>query len=486
MLKLYNTLTRNKEVFRTLEPGKVSMYVCGPTVYDVPHIGHARSAYVFDVARKYLRYKGYDVIFVRNVTDIDDKIINRAAENLRDSGEEPSDEALSGASKAVAEKYLEIYHCQLDALGIERPTYEPRATQNIEEMIKFTSALVEKGFAYVAEGSVYFRVQRSVSYGKLSNRDKDELLCGVRKSVDEKKEHPLDFALWKASKPGEPFWESPWGRGRPGWHIECSVMSSKLLGDRFDIHGGGIDLVFPHHENEIAQSEAATGMGFAVYWMHNGLLTVNGEKMSKSLGNYITISDILDEYRDPDVLKISFAASHYRSPVDYSAEKMEEAARSKERVLIFLERVERIERGGGAASEEEKPGKNGIAGEFLKEFEEAMDDDMNTALALASVFKAVKAGNDIISRVTEDDSRSRAELKALKEAIVKSTGILGITTRRSDVDAGMKEKVTRLLSERDSARKNKDYDKADAIRSELLEMGVRVEDTSGGSEWRTS
>jgi cysteinyl-tRNA synthetase len=481
-LKLYNTLTRTKEDFESLVPGRVSMYVCGPTVYDVPHIGHARSAYVFDVARKYFRYKGYDVLFVRNVTDIDDKIIARAAEDLRSSGKEISDTVLSEASKTVAEKYLEVYRRELEMIGIEPPTHEPRATRNIKEMIEFTAGLIEKGYAYVSDGNVYFSVNKFEGYGKLSNRNKDELLHGVRKGMDEKKEHPLDFALWKASKSGEPFWESPWGPGRPGWHIECSVMSTKLLGDRFDIHGGGIDLIFPHHENEIAQSEAATGKAFSRYWMHNGLLTVCGEKMSKSLGNYITISDLLLKYPDPDILKISFASSHYRSPVDHSDEKMEEAARAKERILNFMDRACRELKDQDPG--EESIGEDDPDGELRDEFDEAMNDDLNTALAMAVIFKAVKSGNDILAGNVSEDKAARKKLRALKSFVKQSTGILGLTLERADVEGSLKQEVSRLIAERNKARDNKDYKKADAIRAQLSQMGVKVEDTSGGSEWK--
>ncbi|MFA6635974.1 MAG: cysteine--tRNA ligase [Candidatus Omnitrophota bacterium] len=483
-LKLYNTLTRTKENFEPLLPGRVSMYVCGPTVYDVPHIGHARSAYVFDVARKYFRYKGYDVVFVRNVTDIDDKIIARAADDLRGSGKAISDTVLSEASRAVAEKYLDVYHRQLDMIGIEPPTHEPRATQNIDEMIKFTAGLIEKGYAYVSDGNVYFSVNKFEGYGKLSNRNKDELLHGVRKGMDEKKEHPLDFALWKASKSGEPFWDSPWGPGRPGWHIECSVMSTKLLGDRFDIHGGGIDLIFPHHENEIAQSEAATGKAFSRYWMHNGLLTVCGEKMSKSLGNYITISDLLLKYPDPDMLKISFASSHYRSPVDHSDEKMEEAGRAKERILNFMDRVYGAEKVQDRSVSEESFGADGLVRELRDEFDDAMNDDLNTALALAVIFKAVKAGNDILSGNAVEDKAVPGKLSALRDFVKECSGILGLTLRRADVEGSLKQEVSRLIEERNNARDNKDYKKADAIRAQLSQLGIKVEDTSGGSEWK--
>ena len=478
MLILYNTLTRKKEVFTPMRDGRISMYVCGPTVYDVPHIGHARSAYVFDMARKYFRYKGFDVFFVRNVTDVDDKIIAKAVEELRNEGADVTDGSVTGMAERVAEKYLDIYHGQLGALGIEPPTREPKATRSINEMIGFISRLIGKGYAYVSDGSVYFSVNKFKGYGKLSNRDKDELLHGVRIDSDDKKEHPLDFALWKASKPGEPSWKSPWGEGRPGWHIECSAMSTALLGEQFDIHGGGIDLIFPHHENEIAQSEAATGKPFARYWMHNGLLTVRGEKMSKSLGNYITISDFLEKYSDPDVLKMSFASSHYRSPVDYSDEKMEEARRAKERMLIFLDKASKpgVLPGGD--------GPFGTADRLREEFESAMDDDLNTSLALSVIFRAVKAGNDILAAAASGHDGPAAELKGLRDLIIETAGILGLSLNRPGGGSGDEKKIRSLVAEREAARKDRDYEKADTIRQRLSDMGVAVEDTPGGTEWR--
>ncbi len=296
MITLYNTLTRKKEEFRPMEDGKVKMYVCGPTVYDVPHIGHARSAYVFEVIRKYFEYAGFDVVFVRNVTDIDDKIIKKASDELRETGEDASSDILREKVREVAVRYLDVYHSAMDMLGIRPPVVEPKATESIPQMIAFIETLIQKGYAYASGKDVYFSVDKFTEYGKLSKQDKEQMMHGVRIGVEEKKRHPLDFALWKEAKPYEPCWESPWGEGRPGWHIECSVMSTGILGEQFDIHGGGLDLIFPHHENEIAQAEAATGKTFANYWIHNGLLSVNGEKMSKSLGNYIIIADFLEKY----------------------------------------------------------------------------------------------------------------------------------------------------------------------------------------------
>ena len=392
MINLYNTLTRKKEKFRPLEEGKIKMYVCGPTVYDVPHIGHARSAYIFEIVRRYFEHAGYEVFFVRNVTDVDDKIINKASEELKEISEGFTGNQLRQRVTEVAVRYLDIYHREMDMLGIRPPTVEPKATESIGEMIKFVESLIEKEYAYVVGGSVYFSVEKFKEYGKLSNQDKEQMMHGVRIGPDEKKEHPLDFALWKEAKEGEPSWESPWGAGRPGWHIECSVMSTNILGKAFDIHGGGLDLIFPHHENEIAQAEAATGKTFANYWMHNGLLSVNGEKMAKSLKNYITISDFLNKHKDPDLLKIFFLSSHYRSPVDYSDEKIDEAKRSKERIMIFLDKVSRLAQEVPASPEEsvalEAMDKaQRIANDLQEKFESAMNDDFNTSTALSVILR---------------------------------------------------------------------------------------------------
>jgi cysteinyl-tRNA synthetase len=490
MITIYNTLSRKKEEFTPIESKKVKMYVCGPTVYDVPHIGHARSAYIFDVIRRYLEYKASSVIFVRNVTDVDDKIISKAARELEELGESAHGAALRERVKAVSARYLDIYHRQLDILGIMPPTFEPRATDNIDKMQAFIKKLIDKGYAYVSAGDVYFSVDRFSSYGKLSNRDKDEMIHGVRVDLDAKKKHPLDFALWKSVKPGEPSWESPWGEGRPGWHIECSVMSTGTLGDMFDIHGGGLDLIFPHHENEIAQSEAATGKPFANYWVHNGLLTVNGEKMSKSLGNYITVSDLLEKYPDPDLIKLAFCFSHYRSPMDYSDDKMEEARRAKERILIFFGKADDLDREISASSSDGKPDPEvivkvqKIVSDLREEFEEAMDDDFNTPGASAVIFKAVKKGNDVLV----DDNLSSFEKahvsKALKNFIMTAAGTLGLSLIPVEVDNGAAGEIAVLVEAREKARKDKDYAKADSLRQELLEMGVVVEDTPGGPVWR--
>jgi len=333
MIKIYNSLKREKEEFKPLVKDEVRMYVCGPTVYDEPHIGHARSAYIFDVIRRYLQYRGYDVTFVRNVTDVDDKIINKAKEEFK--GED-----LNSAVKKVSSKYFASYQKCMDELGIREPNAQPKATEYIDKMIEFIETLIEREAAYVADGDVYFDIKKAKNYGKLSNQSLDNMESGARVAPGEKKQDPLDFALWKKAKEDEPSWDSPWGRGRPGWHIECSVMSSDILGDEFDIHGGGIDLIFPHHENELAQSQGA-GKGFARYWIHNGLLTINGQKMAKSLGNFVTVDEVLSKY-NPDILKILYLGAHYSNPVDFSWKKMDDAKAAYERIDILRSKLAKI------------------------------------------------------------------------------------------------------------------------------------------------
>ncbi|MFH1552802.1 MAG: cysteine--tRNA ligase [Candidatus Omnitrophota bacterium] len=476
-----------------MEEGKVRMYVCGPTVYDVPHIGHARSAYVFDVIRRYFEYAGLEVFFVRNVTDIDDKIIKKAQAELAEIGEKVQSNRLKEWAAEVAVRYLDIYHKEMDVLGIRPPKVEPKATENIQEMIKFIETLIEKGHAYVAGSNVYFSVEEFPGYGKLSNRKKDEMLQGVRIDLDEKKRYPLDFALWKEAKPYEPFWESPWGDGRPGWHIECSVMSTRILGEQFDIHGGGLDLIFPHHENEIAQAEAGTSKPFANYWIHNGLLTVNGEKMSKSLGNYITISDFLEKHRDPDLLKISFLNSHYRSPMDYSDEKIAEAGRSKERIMIFFDKVNRLtqeyskEEGAPDDADVEAMEKaQWVVNSLQEKFDEVMGDDFNTSSALSVIFEAVKKGNDCLSDAGISMAEKAHMTEAIKNYILRFADILGLSLRPVKLETEEASEIERLVALREDARKKKDYSRSDELRRELITKGVVVEDTPEGPVWRKS
>jgi len=460
-IKIYNTLTRKKEEFKPLKEGRVGMYVCGPTVYDVPHIGHARSAYAFDVVHRYFIYRGYKVKFVRNVTDVDDKIINKAKEEFK--GED-----LNSAIKKVSDKYLKVYHEYMEKFGIMNPDKEPKATEYIEKMIDFIKILIEREVAYVSGGDVYFEVRRADGYGKLSNQSFEMLESGARITSGENKKDPLDFALWKTAKEGESSWQSPWGNGRPGWHIECSAMSSDILGDEFDIHGGGIDLVFPHHENEIAQSEGS-GKKFARYWIHNGLLTINKEKMAKSLGNFITIEDILSKY-SADVLKILFLQTHYSHPVDFSWEKMEEAKKARERFDILLRKLQ-VSGKIGKSTEE--------IGGFKLRFEEAMDDDFNTAEALAVLFDLVTYINKHISV---------PEISYAKDTLIGLGKILGLFESNkgasTSIEASEKIEIENLINLRNAARKNKDFKEADRIRKELEKQGIVLEDTNDGTTWR--
>ena len=378
-ITLYNTMTSKKEEFKPINEGKVGMYVCGVTVYDYTHIGHGRSSVAFDVIRRFFEYKGYDVTFVKNFTDVDDKIINRANENH----ELWSD---------LSERFIKEHDKDMDSLYIKRPTYTPMATKYIDKMINYCERLIEKGNAYAVDGDVYFRVNSFKEYGKLSGRNLEDMMAGARVDVNDKKENPLDFALWKAAKQqGEPSWQSPWGQGRPGWHIECSVMSEAILGSHIDIHGGGQDLIFPHHENEIAQSEAISCSTFANYWIHNGFVNINKEKMSKSLNNFFTIRDIL-KICHPEALRLLFLMTHYRQPLEYSEDKLKEASAALQRIYIFLDEVAHLH---GS-----KKGKNmsqeicDIKGHFIKEFEEAMNDDFNTPKAVAAIFEIVRMGNE--------------------------------------------------------------------------------------------
>lgn len=462
-IKIHNTLTRKKEEFRPIKKDRVSMYVCGPTVYDDPHIGHARSAYIFDVIRRYFEYKKIKVKFVRNVTDVDDKIINKAKEEFK--GED-----INNAVKRVSDKYLKSYHEYMDALGIGRPDKEPKATKYIKKMKDFITLLIKRGVAYESGGDVYFDVRKAKDYGKLSNQSLEMLESGARISPGENKKDPLDFALWKKVKEGEVFWPSPWGPGRPGWHIECSVMSSDILGDEFDIHGGGMDLIFPHHENELAQSEGA-GKKFARYWIHNGLLTINKEKMAKSLSNFVTVEEVLAKYQ-ADTLKILFLQAHYSNPVDFSWEKMEEAKKAYVRIDIFRGKLKKT-----------KLPKDDIAKtcEFRKEFEEAMDDDFNTPKALAALFDMVSKVNKLI------DSKDETEKLVLGEA-------MGVLKDMSDVFGFAFEQKKLLISEqeirkmiemRNEARRHKDFKKADKIRKDLDRSGIILEDQKDGTTWRT-
>ena len=459
MLRLYNTLSRKTEDFVPLAPPTVTMYVCGPTVYDEPHIGHARSACIFDILSRYLAFKTFQVRFIRNVTDVDDKIIEKARQETRDSRLETQD--LAEQCREVSERCLQSYHAAMDRLGIGRPTEEPRATRHVvPDMTDFISKLLMNGIAYEAGGDVYFAVRKFPEYGRLSNRSIDELQSSARGEHPAHaeapggagKRDPLDFALWKAAKPGEPSWNSPWGQGRPGWHIECSTMSTKYLGDEFDIHGGGVDLVFPHHENEIAQAHAA-GKPFARTWIHNGLLTVNGEKMSKSLGNFITVEDALTRAGTADALKTFFLGAHYRSPVDYSEASITAARRRFEGIDGFLQR---------AAAQRAAKAPQPVIDALRQRFIDAMDQDLNTPEALAVIDQAAQAGYGVA------------------EAVRELCRVLGLFSHDEPKAVEVTADVQALVQQREAARKHRDFQTADRLRKEVESQGFIIEDTPSG------
>jgi len=473
-IKIYNTFIGKKEEFISVQPDAVKMYVCGVTVYDHCHVGHARSAVVFDMIYRYLQKKGYTVTFVKNFTDIDDKIIKKAnAEGI--------------PWKEVGVKYITSFYEDMDALNILRPTYEPRATDHIDDMIILVETLLRKGYAYNTNGDIYFSVESFKSYGALSKRTLEEMIAGARVEVDERKRNPLDFALWKASKEGEPSWGTPFGKGRPGWHLECSVMSTKYLGNPFDIHGGGKDLVFPHHENERAQTEAATGSKFVNYWMHNGFVNIQKEKMSKSLGNFLMIKDFIKEYH-PEALRLFFLSTHYRNPIDYNEKAIEDNNSTLHRLYYTLERALKIEKSTGVA-----PKEFAEAVEIEKKFYEAMDDDFNTALALSYVFELSKMLNKLID---QNDESAAPFIVFIKNVFISLADILGFL--KSDFDTfDSQEKVRHLarvglnvsslenlMNERLEARKNKDYKRADEIRETLSKQGILLQDSPKRTEWR--
>lgn len=471
-MKLFNTLTMQKEEFIPIKPGYVKMYVCGVTVYDDCHIGHARSSVVFDVIRKYFKFKGFEVTFVKNFTDVDDKIIKKS-------------NSTGIAWNELTEKYINSHNEDMKALLADTPDYTPKATDFIKEMINLCVELINRGFAYSKNGDVYFSVRKFDEYGKLSHRSIDDLLSGARVDVNELKDDPLDFALWKSSKPGEPFWESPWGKGRPGWHIECSAMSSKILGIPFDIHGGGKDLVFPHHENEIAQSEASEGKKFANYWVHNGFVNINKEKMSKSLGNFFTIKEILREF-DPEVLRYFLITTHYRSPLDFSQENLIEAERALHRIYTSFDEVYSYK--PQKKSNDLKDDIEKMITDFQNKFTESMDDDFNTPLAIAAIFDSVKNINIILTKKPDE-----ASLNMLISAVEKikhiSLNVLGIIQKtpyewfRKNLEINESE-LLELIEKRNLARKNKDFAKADEIREYFREKGIEILDTLDGTKYR--
>lgn len=467
-MKIYNTLTKRKEEFVPLKEGKVSMYVCGPTVYNFIHIGNARPMIVFDTVRRYFEYKGYDVNYVSNFTDVDDKIIKKAIEEGVDA-------------QTISERYIAECKKDMEMMNVKPATVHPKATEEICGMQEMIETLIEKGHAYTAkDGTVYFRTKSFKGYGKLSHKNLEDLQSGFREikvTGEEDKEDPTDFVLWKPKKDGEPFWESPWCQGRPGWHIECSVMSKKYLGESIDIHAGGEDLVFPHHENEIAQSEAANGKPFATYWMHNAFLNIDNKKMSKSLGNFRTVREISEQY-DLQVLRFFMLSAHYRSPLNFSAELMEASRNGLERILTGVERLNDLL---SSASEKELSGEEKknleTKAELVKKFEAAMDDDFNTADAISAVFELVKLSNSTIS-----EESAKAYLSELKKEIETLCGVLGIITEKKK--EALDSEIEAMIEARQQARKSKNFALADEIRGKLLDMGIVLEDTREGVKWK--
>ena len=463
MLRIYNTLTRKTEDFQTLEPNLVKMYVCGVTVYNDAHVGHAMSALVFDIVRRYLEFRGYKVKHVMNFTDVDDKIINRANQ----LGEDPF---------ALAQRYIDDYRQNLLDLNILPATSNPRATQTMDQIIAMVKGLIDKGYAYPApNGDVYFRVTKDEEYGKLSGRKLDEMQAGARIEVEEAKEHPMDFALWKAAKPGEPSWESPWGKGRPGWHIECSAMNLAELGEQIDIHGGGNDLIFPHHENEIAQSESFNGKPFARYWMHNGMLQLGGEKMSKSLGNIVSIKEFLSK-RDADVMRMLVLNGTYRAPLMFNDETLDAAEKNVERIKSGLRPASSSAKGLPAGSASEL---TSTADATKANFIATMDDDFNTAGAVAALFELVKAINTARDADATDD-----QLKAAQNMLRTLTGVLGLRLQEKKGSADADGFINLLVEVRTEIRKQKLWQLSDLIRDKLKSLGVTIEDTKDGTTWR--
>ena len=463
-MKVYNTLTRTKEEFVPLEEGKVKMYVCGPTVYNYIHIGNARPFIIFDTLRRYLEYRGYDVTYVQNFTHVDDKIINRSHEE----GISPEE---------VAAKYIKEYFVDCDGLGIKRATVHPQVTDNIQQIIEFIKELEDKGYAYAVNGDVYFDTNKFEGYGKLSGQKQEDLEAGARIEVNDQKRHPMDFVLWKAKKEGEPGWDSPWGEGRPGWHIECSVMSKRYLGETIDIHAGGQDLTFPHHENEIAQSEARSGKTFSKYWMHNGYININDEKMSKSKGNFFTVRDISKLY-DLEIVRFFMLSAHYRNPVNFSDEMLNQAKAGLERLYNTKEKLEfTLSNLVESPLTEKEVELVKELDDFRQKFIDAMDDDVNTADAVSVIFELAKLIN---SNVDENSSLEFAK-KCLDE-FNELTGVLNIVNKKKDTV--LDKDIEELIQKRTDAKKNKEFQLADDIRQQLLDMGIVLEDTRQGVKWK--
>jgi len=488
-LKIHNTLSNKKEEFVPLNPPSVKMYVCGITPYDETHLGHGRAYVTFDIVRRWLIESGFKVTYVQNITDVDDKIIKKA-QGRNQNDEIMSNDQLVTKCQEVVDKYSQAYFEVMDQLNVGRADRYPKATEHIIEMIKWIEGLVAGGYAYIVDGDVYFEVAKFKEYGKLSNRKLDDMQSGARVAVDERKKSPLDFALWKTAKEGEPSWDSPWGKGRPGWHIECSVMSTKYLGESFDIHGGGLDLVFPHHENELAQTEAKTCKPWVKYWLHNGFVNINKQKMSKSLGNFFTLKDIFKKF-DPMVVRFFLLSTHYRSPINYSDQELNNAKEAYGKILNFFDQVDFII---DKTREGDNPTKASISGERpwedvlcdIKEYENKfrafMDDDFNTAGALSVVFEIIHK----FFKTAHEKHLDFAEIKYAKEikSIVKKLLIiLGMKVEKAKSGKVDGQEIEKLIAERETARKNKDFKKSDEIRDQLQKMGVLIEDTAQGTRW---
>ncbi len=481
-IKIYNTLTRKKEAFTPLEPNHVKLYVCGITSYDYCHIGHARSSLVFDMIVAYFRFRGYKVTYIRNFTDIDDKIINRAAEQ-------------NTSPEELAERFIDEFYTDMDGLGIARPTLEPKATENIDEMISLIQNLIDKKMAYQSGNDVYYSVNSFSEYGKLSGRNLEDMQAGARISINEQKTNPMDFVLWKGSKPGEPKWDSPWGPGRPGWHIECSAMSKKFLGDTFDIHGGGQDLVFPHHENELAQSEGANEKPFVTTWVHHGFVTIKDEKMSKSLGNFLTIRDITAKY-NPEELRFFVFSTHYRNPLDFSETAMQDAIAGLDRLYECAAAVDELEDGTGNGESVISKKDQAKLSNFEQRFILAMDNDFNTAQAQGILFDTVKVLNKIRrSLPATPASADITELRSTVATLKKLAGIMGLlrqepqqylSSKRAQMLEGIdidEETINSLIAERYAARSAKNWERSDEIRDQLLSKNIELKDSADGTTW---
>ncbi|WP_213818855.1 cysteine--tRNA ligase [Garciella nitratireducens] len=462
-MKLFNTLTKKKEEFIPLMPGKIKMYVCGPTVYNYFHIGNARPFVIFDTLRRYFEYIGYEVIYIQNFTDVDDKIIKKSQEE-------------GIPAKEVSEKYIQEYFKDADALGIKRATVHPKVSENIPEIIHMIEILEQKGLAYCVNGNVYYRVTKFKEYGKLSKQNIQDLDMGARIKVNDEKEHPMDFALWKKQKPGEPAWNSPWGLGRPGWHIECSVMAKKYLGDTIDIHGGGMDLIFPHHENEIAQSEGATGKPFAKYWLHNSYININNQKMSKSLGNFFTVRDISQQF-DLEVVRLFILSAHYRNPVNFSKELLKQSQGALERLYNAKNNMEYLVKNTTSQDQTQEEIKwIEVLQKYKEKFKNAMEDDINTADALAVIFDLVKETNRYL-----DNHKSPATIKAAYKLFMELSSVLGLLQK---TEGQLDAEIEALIQKRQQARKEKNWALADKIRDQLREQGIVLEDTPEGIKWK--